>query len=458
MGKKKVIILICAIVAVAAAAAGLLYYFVFREKSPSSDQVVYVDSVASIAGLSSGNGLQNRYSGVVESQETSEIKKNSEKTIKELFVKVGDNVTVGTQLFSYDTDELALNLEQAKIDLESLNNEIANYAEQIKQLEKEKAAASASEKLGYTTQIQSAQMSAKRAEYNKQSKEVEIANLQKSIENSVVVSELDGVVKSISEGGYDSLTGQELPYMTIVAVGNYKVKGKVAEQNVQYFMPGQSVVIRSRIDETRTWNGTITEIDLENTESNTNNGYYMSSSSDSGERSTSYPFYIELEDSADLMLGQHVFIELDMGQSEVKEGLWLNAMYMVIEGNDAYVWASNKKDRLEKRKITLGDYDSELDEYQVLDGLTGEDYIAWPTEELEEGMTCVINDGSMYMNGMDDGTIDYNDGMDDGMIDYNDDMEGGVDDGIQVIPEGDAGDGMQQSDGGEVTTLPESNE
>ena len=66
--------------------------------------------------------------------------------------------------------------------------------------------------------------------------------------------------------------------------------------------------------------------------------------------------------------------------------------------------------------------DSAMDEYQILDGLTAEDYIAFPGNLLEEGMDCVLNDGmhtnsSEDMGGMDDGTI-TDDGtmIDDGTI------------------------------------------
>ena len=39
----------------------------------------------------------------------------------------------------------------------------------------------------------------------------------------------------------------------------------------------------------------------------------------------------------------------------------------------------------------MGEYDAELDQYQILSGLTEEDYIAWPMEGLYEGVTTVTN-------------------------------------------------------------------
>ena len=45
------------------------------------------------------------------------------------------------------------------------------------------------------------------------------------------------------------------------------------------------------------------------------------------------------------------------------------------------MWAE-KKGKLEKRSITVGEHDEMTDTYDVLDGLTLEDYIAFPDEQL----------------------------------------------------------------------------
>ena len=123
------------------------------------------------------------------------------------------------------------------------------------------------------------------------------------------------------------MTGQQLPFMTLLATGNYRVKGKINETNVWTISEGAPVIIRSRIDENQIWTGSIFKIDFEN-QITDNNNYHMGSS---GEQSTNYPFYIELDSSSGLMLGQHVFIEMDNGQMEEKEGIYLTESYIVME-------------------------------------------------------------------------------------------------------------------------------
>ncbi len=52
-------------------------------------------------------------SGMVVSENVTEIKKDSEKTVKEVLVKEGDDVNKGDKLFEYDTDELQLSLKRS---------------------------------------------------------------------------------------------------------------------------------------------------------------------------------------------------------------------------------------------------------------------------------------------------------------------------------------------------------
>lgn len=68
-----------------------------------------------------------------------------------------------------------------------------------------------------------------------------------------------------------------------------------------------------------------------------------------------------------MLLGQHVYIELDEGQDDQqKEGIWLYSNYVVQDDSGAYVWAANDKKRLEKRYVELGEYDEDLAEYEIL--------------------------------------------------------------------------------------------
>ena len=133
--------------------AGLLYYFGFPWGG--DDTKVYVEKVSDIMGLGSGNGGQNRYAGIVESQDVWNISENPDKTVKEIYVEEGDTVKVGDKLFAYDNEEAELNLAQAKLELERMENEIKAGEAEIASLEQEKKQVSSSDQIEYTIQIQS---------------------------------------------------------------------------------------------------------------------------------------------------------------------------------------------------------------------------------------------------------------------------------------------------------------
>lgn len=95
-------------------------------------------------------------------------------------------------------------------------------------------------------------------------------------------------------------------------------------------------------------------VDKENPGNDSNNGYYFSSG-DGSTQSNSYPFYIELDSSEGLMLGQHVYVEADYGQSEEKAGIWLDESFTVMQIRTTPMSGlTMEKEKLEKRSVTLG--------------------------------------------------------------------------------------------------------
>lgn len=582
MSKKKIgVIIAVVIVIVAAVGVGAWYLLSGRVGVGDKNDKVFVEKVSSLT--SADSGAQNRYSGVVEPQESWKVDKDMEREIKELFVEEGDMVEEGDSLFEYNMDDVKAEISQGELDLEEMKNEITDLNSQISQLTKERNSAPSDDKFRYTAEIQGKQNEIKQKEYNIESKKAELEKKQESIDNAVVTSKIAGVVKSINKSSGNDDFGSDNSYMTILAVGDYRIKGTVSESNVQMLSEDQPVILRSRIDEDQTWTGTITKIDTQS-ESTDNNNDMMYDSSAGGEKATKYPFYVTLDSTEGLMMGQHLFIELDQGQTEEKEGIWLFEGYIVreyadgtpveggagmqggagmdadmgedvdfedsdmgedvdfedsddgedadimdgsdavgdaeieanpnagirtmsanIEGNadadfgsfdrdsgsdteegadieevtdlnalmgesedgadakeatdlngmsedgaDAsgnasgvdggeiitYVWAANDKNKLEKRKVELGEYDEMTGEYEILSGLTEDDYIAFPMEGLYEGVTTVTN--------IED--VDYTSSL------YNQGEEGEGAEGSEDIGDVDDGsDGLDESFGSDAT-------
>lgn len=344
-----------------------------------SGEEVLVQSVGMLAGWGPV-GLAERFGGMVVSNKTVEIQKDEEKVVQELKVSADDTVARGQVLFTYDVDSIKLELEKQKLELEQLQNTISTANSQIQDLEREKRSAGSSQQLEYTLQIQTLQAEIKETEYNVKLKQSEIEKTQTTMKNANVVSPVSGVVQSINETGTDS-NGNAAPFIVLAETGAYRVKGTISETNVNSLSEGTEVTIRSRVDD-QTWTGTVDSIDWENPVSD-NSAMMYGGVSDETTTASKYPFYVRLDDPEGLMLGQHVYIE--PGEHEDQEGLWLPEYYICDAEDDPWVWAANEKERLEKRTVELGEYDEADGTYEILSGLSAEDYIALPDETCESG-------------------------------------------------------------------------
>lgn len=391
-------------IVLAAAAAGGWYYYENYYKGESAQTAsvegsVYMNKVSDIMDQGA-LGIKTRLVGVVDPQESKDIRLDSEKQLSEVFVEVGDEVKAGDPLFSYDVEAMQQKLQEADLELEEMNNTLQTMNQQLNELNIQASKAKESEKQAYNLQILSAQNSIHKQEYNISVKQLERAQLEKNIDNAVVYADIDGIVKSInsdSQGGgsygYDYGSSGSNAFMTILATGDYRIKGTCNEMNIYSLYVGEQMVIRPRSDESKVYTGVIDKIETEPATDTNNNGYVMDSSAESSK----YHFYVTINEAMDLMLGQHVIMEEDTGETEEKTGLWIPDYYVMAEEDAYYVWSCDDKKRVFKKEIQIGEIDEEMMEYQILDGLTESDYIAYPDELTQEGMEAVLPDDGMLI-------------------------------------------------------------
>lgn len=458
MGKSKKII-IGSVAGVTAAAVCVSGVLVWRHHSKSSD----TDGVAYVMPIRDVNSAavavsDMQFSGVVEPQETKEIKLDTSKTVSDIAVHEGDHVNAGDPLFTYDVESMQLELQQGNVEIERMQNEIESNKQQITQLESEKKNASADDKLTYTTQIQSLQTDIAKSEYDIKTKKIELEKLQNTIDNATVKAEIAGTVQSLKTVEQLQSDGTDV-LMKLMSDGEFRVKCTVNEQNIQAIYQDEPMVLHSRIDDT-SWTGKISEISTEADNSQNNNYGY----SDDMTTSSKYPFYVTLDSSDGLMLGQHLLVSADSGMDDSieKNGIWLYSDYILTdEDGKSYVWAADKKDRLEKREVEVGQTDENMGDCEIKSGLSEDDKIAFPSASYEEGMKTTTNpdeatpedDGTG--GGTDDipadGDVSYNEEdmpVDEGMIGGAED-ETGMDSGDADTADGFTEDGANEALSGE---------
>ena len=207
--------------AAAAVFVGILGWRISADSKEKSGSPVYVNTVEQITSLGTGNGMVNRFAGVVESQETWSVQQNDHKAVKDILVKAGDQVQKGSPLYTYDTEKFQEELAQAQLDLERMNNEIAGMTASIQELEQERQKAAADSQAAYTFQIQEQELQLRQKQFDLQSKQLEIGKLQENISHSTVVSELDGVVKCINDGNTSMNMDGDTSFITVMKTGAY---------------------------------------------------------------------------------------------------------------------------------------------------------------------------------------------------------------------------------------------
>ncbi len=344
---------------------------------------VYVQNVAEL----SGSGLiapGDRFAGMIVAENVTEIQKDMDKSVAELLVAAGDNVTEGQKLFAYDTDELQLVLDKQKLEKEQLETMISSYTDQIKELEHQRKQAPQKDQLRYTVEIQTLEVQLKESKLNLEAKDKEIAKSEEILKNAEVFSPVAGRIQSINEKGTDS-NGNPAAFMVIQQEGSFRVEGSLGELQRGGIMEGTRMKVISRTDPNRFWLGTVALVDYDNPSQGDSSGGMMIYPGGGSEltNASSYPFFVVLDSTDGLILGQHVYMEI---ATAAVEGVRISGAFVCYdEAGNAFVWA-DKRGKLEKRAVTLGEYDMMTDSYTVLEGLSGEDYIAFPEELCAVGV------------------------------------------------------------------------
>ena len=354
----------------------------------------------------------DKFAGVVVSENAVEITRDTEKQINELYVAVGDTVRINEKLFEYDTDTLSLTIDKQELEMDKLEQQIKDQTTQKKNIEKQitdlekqiKKTKDKKEKTELQNQLstqqmllQSANIDLTTANYEKKTLQAEITYNKNMLKNAVVRSPIKGTIRSIDENG--------TPYITIQQAGAFQVKGMLNELSLNAgIMEGTSVTILSRVDPTQFWTGVVTMVDYNAGGSNEQDNMF-GNMGDGMSTATSYPFYITLDDTDDLLLGQHVYIQISaaaIGDEllRIPEGYVMDLVTdeetWITTGT---VWSVNMDTlTLMKTPVTIGEYDPTYGTYVILEGITAEDYLADPAEAgVKEGAAVYLRSDLEYM-------------------------------------------------------------
>ena len=208
--------------------------------------------------------------------------------------------------------------------------------------------------------------------------QVELQRLEREMNDGMVTSRIDGVVKTVRDPEEARLTGQ--PVVELSAGGGYYVDISVGELDLAVITVGQTVTVRSW-ENYASYEGTIVEIsDYPQTDAQ---GW-----SNGNQNISWYGARVFIDESAQLR--EYEYVDVTYSATHSEEGAWyLVNMFIRQEGGVSYVMVKGADGLLERRIVQTGK--SIWGEYtQIRGGLSMDERIAFPYgKNVKEGAETV---------------------------------------------------------------------
>lgn len=203
---------------------------------------------------------------------------------------------------------------------------------------------------------------------NQREADLKIRNAKKDLENQTVKATVTGVVKKVGDPQKPSQDGSS--FIQIDSQQGLYVTGYVSELLLEQVVPGTPVQVTSWTSGSFA-TATIKEVSPYPAENYSSYG--------SGAQASYYPFIALLDEGAEGFQNmESVSISMTVGADEASQnGIYLNKMFIREENGQKYVYVRGKDNSLERRSVKTGKviWGST---YEIKEGLTTEDYIAFP--------------------------------------------------------------------------------
>lgn len=221
-------------------------------------------------------------------------------------------------------------------------------------------------------EIQEKEQKLKTLELDRREAELELKKLQKKVDNGVIASTVNGMVKTVLDEETARMEGT--PMISVTGEQGFYVTGSVAETALDKIKEGMTATVMS-------WETGMTyEASVTGVGGSPVSGYYYGNN----ENMSYYPFTVVIKGDAELTNGQGVDLSVDGLSNSASDELYLSRMFVREEGNLYYVYKKGENGRLTKQYVEVGK--SIYDTLEILSGLSGDDEIAFPYgKDVKEG-------------------------------------------------------------------------
>ncbi|MED0960067.1 efflux RND transporter periplasmic adaptor subunit [Bacillus paramycoides] len=307
--------------------------------------------------------------------------------VKDIAVKEGQEVEKGTKLFSYDNEEINLQMKQAELDQKMADMRYDQGKKKIDSLKKEiKKAKDGGAGKEVTDpmdeQVSELEMQQKTTDLEKEKGKLQKEELSKKQQELTIYSNFAGVVqkldKDAAQSSSQALGGQGKSFLQVASKDPFQVQGTLTELQKSQIQKDQTFTVTAKANNKKKWTGKITEVSEFPTSAE------MAQSAGLGEATqnmSQYTYKASLDSQDGLSPGYHVSLQVNL---ENKTMIAVPSKSIVEKSEDAFVYIEDKG-KLRKQNVKKGSTDGDWTE--VVEGVTvGQKVVKNPSDNVYDGM------------------------------------------------------------------------
>ncbi|EMA6342546.1 efflux RND transporter periplasmic adaptor subunit [Bacillus cytotoxicus] len=307
--------------------------------------------------------------------------------VKDIAVKEGQEVEKGTKLFSYDNEEINLQMKQVELEqkmatmrYDQAKKKIDSLKKEIKKAKDSGAGKEVTEPM--EEQVSELELQQKTTDLEKEKGQLQVEELQKKQKELTIYSNFAGVVqkldKDAAQSSSQAMGGQGKAFLQIASKDPFQIQGTLTELQKSQIQKDQTFTVTAKANSKKKWTGKIIEVSEFPTSAE------MAQAAGAGEATQSmsqYTYKASLDSQDGLSPGYHVSLQVNL---ENKKMIAVPSKSIVEKGDDAFVYIE-EKGKLRKQNVKKGSTDGDWTE--VLEGVTvGQKVVKNPSDKVYDGM------------------------------------------------------------------------
>ncbi|WP_410985272.1 efflux RND transporter periplasmic adaptor subunit [Bacillus cereus] len=305
--------------------------------------------------------------------------------VKDIAVKEGQEVEKGTKLFSYDNEEINLQIKQAELDQKMASMRYDQGKKKIDSLNKEIKKAKDSGAGKEVTdpmeeQVSEIEIQQKTTELEKEKGQLQAQQLKKKQDELTVYSNFSGVVqkldKDAAQSSAQAMGVQGKSFLQVASKDPFQIQGTLTELQKSQIQKDQPFTATAKANGKKKWTGKITEVSEFPTSAE-----MVQAAGDGTQNMSQYTYKASLDGQEGLSPGYHVSLQVNL---ENKKIIAVPSKSIVEKDGEPFVYVE-EKGKLRKQNVKKGSTDGDWTE--VLEGITvGQKVVKNPSDNVYDGM------------------------------------------------------------------------